>query len=173
MRKNLSPTRCLLGRRIHFKIALGSYPECIRNPVKEREHRRDVYRLGNLRFRPPMVAKLLHIFGSGAVGRLGHLGHILKQRTIGRTEPCFVQFTVGKRLYCSFFGSLNTQEVGMRVQSIRTAVEPRYPTRDGLLGLAGQVSFGEMDGIAELHDLLQKVGPMTEAFQNAWHFLAP
>jgi hypothetical protein len=60
----------------------------------------------------------------------------------------------------------------MRVQSVRTAVEPRNPARDSLFGTACQVAFGKVHRIAETHHLAQKIGPMAEALQNARHLLA-
>ena len=60
----------------------------------------------------------------------------------------------------------------MRVQSIGAAIKPRDPTRDGFLGSAVEMTFREMDCIAELHHLPQKVGAVAEALQNAGHLLA-
>jgi hypothetical protein len=59
----------------------------------------------------------------------------------------------------------------MRVQSIGTAIEPRYPARDRFLGSSIEVAFGNMDRVTELHYLAQKIGPMAEALQNAGHLL--
>ena len=59
----------------------------------------------------------------------------------------------------------------MRVQSIRTPVEVGDIARDRLLDTAREVSFREVDRVAELHDLAEKVGPVTEAFEYAWHLL--
>ena len=59
----------------------------------------------------------------------------------------------------------------MRVQSIWTAVEPRYPARDRFFGSPVEVPLGEMHRVAELHYLAQEVGAMAEALQNARHLL--
>jgi hypothetical protein len=60
----------------------------------------------------------------------------------------------------------------MRVQSIRTAIEPRYPARDGFLGFAIEMALGKMDRVTELHHLAQEVGAMAETLQDAGHLLA-
>ena len=60
----------------------------------------------------------------------------------------------------------------MRVQSIWTAIQIGDPTGDGLLGLAVQMSLGEMHRVAEAHDFAQEIGTMAEALQNARHELA-
>jgi hypothetical protein len=60
----------------------------------------------------------------------------------------------------------------MGVQSIRTAIKPRNPTRDRFLGLAVEMSLGKVNRIAELNHVTKEIGTMTEAFQNAGHLLA-
>ena len=59
----------------------------------------------------------------------------------------------------------------MRVQSIRTAIEPRNPTGDGLFLTPTQMPFRKVHSVAELHDIAKKVRPVTEALQNARHLL--
>src|ERR1039457_4512115 len=108
----------LLRHSVHLKVALRSDPERIRNPVKEGEHRCDVYGLSNLRFRPAMIPELLHILIGGPIRRLGHLRHVVKQCAFRRTQACFFQIAICYGLHSFFFCSLNTQEVCMRVQSI-------------------------------------------------------
>jgi hypothetical protein len=83
----------------------------------------------------------LHVFICGAIRRLGHLGYIIEQSTFRRTQACFFQIAIRDGLYRFVFCSLNTQEVCMRVQSIRAAIEPRYPTRDRFLGSAVEMTF--------------------------------
>ena len=60
----------------------------------------------------------------------------------------------------------------MRVQSIWTAIQVRYPACDGFLCLPRQVPMREMHRVAKFHHIAQKIRPMTEALQNAGHFLA-
>jgi len=59
----------------------------------------------------------------------------------------------------------------MRVQSIRTAIEPGDPACDRFFCPAGEVPFRKMHRIAEAHDLAQEIRAMAEAFENAGHLL--
>ena len=61
----------------------------------------------------------------------------------------------------------------MRVQSIRTAIEPGDPAGDGFLGAACQMAFGEVHRIAEAHHFARKIRPVTEALEDARHLLPP
>lgn len=60
----------------------------------------------------------------------------------------------------------------MRVQSIWTAIQIRYPACDRFFRPPRQVPLGEVDRIAELHHVMQKIRPVAEALQNARHLLA-
>jgi hypothetical protein len=60
----------------------------------------------------------------------------------------------------------------MRVQSIRTAIEPRNPARNRFLGFSIQVALGEMDRVAEFDHIAQEIGAVAEALQNAGHLFA-
>src|SRR5580658_2900700 len=162
----------LLCHPIHLEVALRSDPESIRDAVKERKHRGDVNSFSDLRLGPSMIAQLLHILIGGTVGRFSDFGDVIKQRAFGGAQSCFFQIAIRDGLYGLFFGSLNTQEVCMRVRSIRAAVQPRYPAGDRFLGPAVEMTLGKMDRVTELHDLAQKVGAMAEALQNAGHLLA-
>jgi hypothetical protein len=71
-----------------------------------------------------VIAQLLHILIGGAVGRFGHFGYIVEQCSFSWAKSRAVKVAVRYSLYCFRLCSLNTQEVCMRVQSIRTAVEP-------------------------------------------------
>ena len=110
-----------------------------------------------------MIAEFLHIFGGGLVCRLGDLLDVVEQRPFGRAQTRSLQIALGYRLYRCLFRSLNTQEVSMRVQSIWTAVQVRHPARDGFLGLSRQVPLGEVNRIAELQYVSQKIRPVAEA----------
>jgi hypothetical protein len=59
----------------------------------------------------------------------------------------------------------------MRVQSIRTAIEPRNPARNRFLGPSVQMTMGKMDCVAELDHIAQEVGTMAEALQDAGNLL--
>ena len=157
---------CSLRHRIHFEVSLGRDSKGICHAIEKREHRRDVNRLGDLRLGPTMIAQRLHIFIGGAIRRFRHLGHILEQGALRRRQICLIEIALSDSLDCCFFCSLNPQEVCMRIQSIRTAVQIRYPACDGLLGFPGQMTFREMNRVAELHDFAQKIRPMAETLQN-------
>jgi len=161
----------LLRKPIHFEVTLRCNPESVSHAIEERKHRRDVDRLCNLRLSPTMIAQLLHIFIGGAVGRFSHLGDVFEEHPLGGAQAGCVQIAFSKGRYCFSLCSLNTQEVCMRVQSIWTAVEPGYPTRDCFLGLSVEMAMGKVNGVTELHNLAKKIGAMAEAFENAGHKL--
>jgi hypothetical protein len=119
-----------------------------------------------------MIPQALHILVGGAIRRFRHLGYVIKQGMLCRAQAGFFQVALCYCLHRIFFGSLNTQEVCMRVQSIRTAIEPRHPACDRFLGFAVEMTLGKVDGVAELHHVAQKVRAMAEALQNARHLLA-
>jgi hypothetical protein len=96
--------------------------ECISNPIEKGKHGGDINRLGNLVFFPSRIAQPLHVLRSSFVGGLGNQFYIFQEDTFTRSEAGFVELAFSNRLYASIGGSLNTQEVGMAVQSIRAAV---------------------------------------------------
>lgn len=151
---------------------MGSDSECIRHAIEERKQRRDVHGLGYLWLSPPVIAKRLHIFRSRAIRSFGYPGDIVKQSVLRGTETCPFEVAPGNGLYCSFFGSLNPQEVCMRVQSIRTAIEPGNPAGNRFFGSSREMALGEMNGIAEPHDVPKKVWTVTKALQDPWDLLA-
>ena len=120
---------------------MRSDPEGIRYSIEEREHCGDIDSFSDLRLGPTMISQLLHVLICGAIRRFRHLGYIVEQSTFRRAQACFVQIAIRDGLYGFVFGSLNTQEVCMRVQSIRTAIEPRYPARDRFLASAVEMTF--------------------------------
>jgi hypothetical protein len=61
----------------------------------------------------------------------------------------------------------------MRVQSIWTAIQIRYPARDPLFRPSRQVPLREVHRVAKLHHVAQEVRPMAEALQDSRHFAAP
>ena len=118
-----------------------------------------------------MIAENLHVFWGGAVGRFCHLGDVVKQRTLRRGQLRFVEFPFGYCLYGFLVGSLNPQEVGMRIQSIGTTIEPRDPAGDCFLGAPVEVTFRKVHRVTEAHHLAQKIRPMTETLEDAGHLL--
>ena len=162
-----------LGHLVHFKVALRRNAESVCYAVKEGEHRRDVHRLGNLGLTPTVLTQDLYIFRGRAIRRLGHLGDIFQQCAVCIVERRLLEVARSQRLDCFLFCSLNTQEVSMRIQSIRTAIQPGDPAGDRFFCPAREVPFREVDRIAEAHNLAQKIGAMAKALENARHLLPP
>ena len=73
--------------------------------------------------------------------------------------------------YTLIVGSLNTQEVGMTVQSIWTTVEVGNITGDHLLVAARKMAFGEMHGVRKVYDLAQEIRTRPEALDDSRHLL--
>ena len=94
-----------------------------------------------------MCPQYVHILWSRTIGCLRHLLYIVQQRTLRIAETGFIQISLSDGLNCLLVGSLNTQEVGMGVQSIWTAIEPRYPAGNGFLGFAVEMTLGKMDSV--------------------------
>ncbi len=107
------------------EVVLGRNPKGICDAVKEGEHCSDIHCLGNLFFLPAYVAELLHILHGCFVCRFRNQLHVLQQSPLARSEAGFVKFALDDCLYALICGSLNTQEVSMAVESIRTAVQVR------------------------------------------------
>ena len=80
-----------------------------------------------------MLAKCLYVLRRGAIRGFGNLGYIIQKCALRLAEFGFVQLTVNQRLYRLFVSSLNPQEVGMRIQSIRAAIQIRDPAGNGFL----------------------------------------
>ena len=156
---------------IHFKIALRRNAERVSHAVEEGEHCRDIHRLGNLGLTPSVVAQDLYVFRRCAVRRLGHFGDVFEECPVCVVQSGLFEVARSQCLDRLFFCSLNPQEVSMRIQSIRTAIEPGDPACDRFLCPAREVPFRKVDGITEAHYLAQKIGPMAEAFENAGHQL--
>lgn len=118
-----------------------------------------------------MRPQYVNVLWSRAVGCLRNLLYILQQRTVRIAETGLIQLSLSDGLNCLLVGSLNTQEVGMRVQSIWTAIQPRYPACDRFLRSSIQVPLRKVDRVTEAHDLTQEVGPMTKALKDSRHLL--
>ena len=112
-----------------------------------------------------MLTQELYILWRGAVGRLGHLGDVLEQDPVCVVQPGVFEVSRDQRLYCFLFRSLNTQEVSMRVQSIRTVIQPGDPACDRFFCPASEMPFRKMHGIAEAHNVAQEVGRWLKHFR--------
>ena len=139
--KRRSPFARSFGHLVHLQITLRRNAERVCYAVEEGEHGRDVDRFGNLRFSPTLLAQDLHIFRGRTIRRLGHLGDIFEQRTMRVVESCILKIARYQRLNCFLFCSLNPQEVSMRIQSIRAAIEPGDPAGNRFFRPACEVPF--------------------------------
>ena len=136
-----------------FEIVHRGNTERVCYAIEESEHSGYVYRFGDLWIAPAVFAQEGNVGRSAAVCRLRDLRGVVEQCAFFRSEPRGIEIAGEDGLHLRFLSSLNTQEVGVRVQSIRTAIEVRHPTGDGFFGAAIEMSLGEMDGVAEVHDL--------------------
>jgi len=138
--------------------------EGIGNAVEEGKHCCYINSFGNLGLGPSEIAQLLHVVWRCAVRGFIEFLCVVEQRSLGSSETSVVKISLRDCRNRLLFGSLDTQEVSVRVQSIRTAVQVGDVAGNRLLGAAIKMSFREMDGIAEIHDLTQEIGPVAEAF---------
>lgn len=156
-----------------LQVILLRNPKRVGDPVEECKHRGDVDRLGNLVLAPARSAQLLNVFAGGAIGCFGDQFHVVEQGPLSGGQAGDVEVSVENRANAGIIGSLNTQEVGVTVQSIRTMVEEGDVAGDHLLVPAREVALGEVNGVGELHHLPQKVGPRSEALNDAGNLRAP
>jgi hypothetical protein len=156
------------GRQVpEGEVVLRRDAEGVSHAVEEREHRRHVNSFGDLVFAPTGIAQFLDVIGGRAVGRPCDQFNVVQQGTLGGTEACLLDFPLQDRGDALFGGSLNPQEVGVAVQSIRTAVEVGDVAGDHLLVPAGEVALGEMDSVREFDHLTQEIRAGAKALDDA------
>lgn len=97
---------------------------------------------------------------------------VVEQRAFGGRKAGFVELARDDGRYALFGGSLDTQEVGVAVQSILAAVEAGDPTGEEFLVAAREMAFGKVYGVGKFDDLAQEIGPRAEALDDAWKLLA-
>jgi hypothetical protein len=117
------PSRIL---RRHFpgpEVVLGGNAEGISNPIEKGEHCGDVDSFRDLLFFPAEVTKFLNILGGRTIGGVGDQLDVIQQSALRRSEARFVKLTFNDGLYTLIRCSLDTQEVGVAVQSIRATVQ--------------------------------------------------
>jgi len=148
------------------EVVLRGDAEGVGDAVEEREHGGDVNGFGDLIFGPARLAQLLDVLGGRAIGRLGDQFDIVQQAALCRTQSCVINFSFQDRCDTLFRGSLNTQEVDVAVQSIRTAIEIGDIAGDHLLVSAREVALGEMDSVGELHHLAQEIRAGAETLDD-------
>ena len=146
-----------LRLRSHLSFAeviLRWNAEGIGDPVEKREHSGDVDGFGDLSFGPAGVADFLNLRVSGARGVIGDEFDVGHQGAFGGREPGFVELAFEDGFYGLVSGSLNTQEVGVAIQSIWAPVQKRNVTGDHLVVAEGEMAGGEINGIGKIDDLL-------------------
>jgi hypothetical protein len=99
--------------------------------------------------------------------------HIFQQDALGCRKARFVKLAFDDCFYRLIGCSLNPQEVGMAVQSIRTPVQIRDVASDHLFVTARKMPFGEMDGVSQFDHATQEVRPRSEALDDAGNSLSP
>jgi hypothetical protein len=85
---------------------------------------------------------------------------------LGQRQAGFIELAFEDCRNALIGGSLNTQEVGVAVQSIRALVQKGNVTGNHFLVAAGEVTFGEVEFVGELDDLAQKIGTRAEALDD-------
>ena len=135
------PTAALRRQLPDCEVILRRNAECVRNPIEEREHCGDVDGFRDLVFAPPGIAELLYIGVRRPAGSFGDELHVVDQSPLSRSQPGFIELTLENCAYALIAGSLNPQEVGMTVQSIRTAVQVGDVAGNHLLVAAGEMTF--------------------------------
>jgi hypothetical protein len=116
----LRNSRCQFSR---CEVVLRRNAERVCDTIEESEQGCDVYSFGNLYFFPSCNTQLLNIVRGGSVSGVGYQFHIVQQGTLSWREARLVKFAFDDCFYTLIGCSLNPQEVGMAVQSIRTPVQ--------------------------------------------------
>jgi hypothetical protein len=88
-------------------------------------------------FGPTGVAQFLDIGVRGAVGIYGDFLDVIEKRALGCSQASFIELAFEDCRYAFVGGSLNTQEVGVGVESIGTAIEEGDMTGDHFFVAAG------------------------------------
>jgi hypothetical protein len=154
------------------EVILGGNAERIRHAVEERKHCRDVNRFGNLFLVPACIAQFLNVLVGGLIGCLCYQLNIIEQSTFRGREPSLLELALENRVDALITGSLDTQEVGMAVQSIRAPVQVGDMTCNHLLVAAREMAFAEMNSVGNLKHLPQEIRARAEAFDDSWNLLA-
>ena len=121
--------------------------EGIGDAVKESEHCRDIYCLGNLFLLPAHVAERLYILRGRLVSSFGDQLDEIQQRPLRGSETRFLKLAFDDRPYALIIGSLNTQEVSVAVQSIWATIQVRDVAGNHFFMPPRQVPFGEMNSV--------------------------
>jgi len=155
------------------QIVLRGNSKCVRDAIEKREHRSDIDGFRNLIFQPACITEFLHIFRSRAIRGLRDQFHVVEQDALRRRQARFVELAFENRCNTFIRSSLNTQEVSVTVQSIRTPVQVGNMAGNHFLGTTRKMAFGKMNGVGELDNLAEKIGPRSEALDDTRNLLAP
>jgi hypothetical protein len=113
------------------------------------------------------LPQLLNVFVRGAAGGLGDQSGVVEQSAFGCGELSLFEPSFSNSSDRIIGSSLNPQEVGVAVDSIRTTVKGRNIGSEHLFVTPGEVPFGEVNRVRELYNLPQEVGPRSKAFDDA------
>ncbi len=163
--------RCLRGHFAGGEIVLRRDAEGVGDSVEEGEECGDVHCLRNLFFFPACCSEFIDVVGGGTIGGVRDELYIVHQDEFGPGQAGFFQLAF-QNCGDAFVGcSLDTQEVGVAVQSIRAPVEEGDITCDHLLVPPGKMAFRKMDCVGELDYLAQEVGPRAKTFYDPGNLL--
>jgi hypothetical protein len=138
----------LKGQFPGSEIILRRNAECISDAIEEREQGCNVYRFGDLFFLPASYSQFVNILGRRPVSSVCNQFHICQQRSLRGRQARLINLAFDDCFYTLIGCSLNPQEVGMAVQSIRTPVQIRDIAGDHLFVTAGKMPFREMDRVS-------------------------
>ena len=146
----LESGQCRRNSRCQFsgcEVVLRRNTEGVCDTIEEREQGGDVYRFGNLAFLPPCNAQFLDILLGRSVSSIRDQLHIFQQSTLRQRQAGLVKLAFYDCFYTLIGRSLNPQEVGVAVQSIRTPVQIGDVAGNHLFVTARKMPFREMDGV--------------------------
>jgi len=155
------------------KIVLRRYSECVGHAIEERKQRDHVNRFRDLLFAPARVSQPLDVFCRGTGGRMGNQLRVVEQHPFSGGQIGLIERTFHDGFDGFVRCSLNTQEVSVAVESIRTSIQIRDITCQHLLVAARQVSFRKMQRIGKLDELSKKIRSGAKTFEDAGNLLPP
>lgn len=105
------------------QVVLRRNSKGISHAIKERKHCDHVNSLRDLLFAPSSFAKFVNVFLRAFRGRMRDHFCVFKERAFRVREFGLIKLALGNRCDRFVRSSLDTQEVSVAVQSIRTTVE--------------------------------------------------
>jgi hypothetical protein len=111
------------GRQVSRRqIILRRHAKGVRDSIEESEQGDDVNRLCDLIFGPAGVSQFLDIRSGGVVSSRCDEFRVIEQCAFSGRQSRLIELSLQNRCNASIGGSLDTQEVGVAVQSIRAPV---------------------------------------------------